>query len=189
MSSNVKIERLDEIEITELGEGPHWDAEKQCLYFIDIFGKSIHRYVPATKKHTKAVIGTNHVSIIIPVKDEKDKFVVSIGRELAIVTWNGETSNVSHVEKIYEVENDPETIDNRFNDGKCDPTGRLWVGKCKNNEIVRKLLGLLFKISLFFHFRYYGRGARQWSSKKRKRWPLFIPKQQSKKAYKQSWYF
>nr|CAI5866616.1 unnamed protein product [Callosobruchus analis] len=146
MSSNVKIERLDEIEITELGEGPHWDAEKQCLYFIDIFGKSIHRYVPATKKHTKAVIGTNHVSIIIPVKDEKDKFVVSIGRELAIVTWNGETSNVSHVEKIYEVENDPETIDNRFNDGKCDPTGRLWVGTMGgepvNGQVKREKGGL-----------------------------------------------
>lgn len=52
-----KVERIEEIEIVELGEGPHWDAESQSLYFVDIFGKAIHKYVPATKKHTKAVIG------------------------------------------------------------------------------------------------------------------------------------
>lgn len=52
-----KVERIEEIATTELGEGPHWDVDTQSLYFVDIFGKSIHRYVPATKKHTKAVIG------------------------------------------------------------------------------------------------------------------------------------
>lgn len=52
-----KVERITEIETTELGEGPHWDADTQSLYFVDIFGKSIHKYVPATKKHTKAIIG------------------------------------------------------------------------------------------------------------------------------------
>lgn len=41
----------------ELGEGPHWDVEKQCLYFVDIFGPAIYKYVPATGKTTKAVIG------------------------------------------------------------------------------------------------------------------------------------
>lgn len=51
------VERIDAIEPIELGEGPHWDAETQSLYFVDIFGKAIHKYVPCTKKHTKAVIG------------------------------------------------------------------------------------------------------------------------------------
>lgn len=50
-----KVERITEC--TELGEGPHWDAATQSLYYVDIFGKSIHRYVPATKKHSKALIG------------------------------------------------------------------------------------------------------------------------------------
>lgn len=51
------VERIEEIGTTELGEGPHWDADTQSLYFVDIFGKSIHKYVPASKKHTKAIIG------------------------------------------------------------------------------------------------------------------------------------
>lgn len=45
------------VESVELGEGPHWDVETQSLYFVDIFGNSIHRYEPSTKTHKKAVIG------------------------------------------------------------------------------------------------------------------------------------
>lgn len=46
-----------------LGEGPHWVPEEQCLYFVDIFGESIHKYVPSTKTHTQAKIGntTNYL--------------------------------------------------------------------------------------------------------------------------------
>ncbi|RZC37252.1 SGL domain containing protein [Asbolus verrucosus] len=121
-----KVERI--IDSVELGEGPHWDVESQSLYFVDIYGKAIHRYIPATKKHTKAVIGTNHVSFIIPVEGQKNKFLLGIGRDLAVVTWDGESEKVSNVEKIYEVDNTPETLNNRFNDAKCDASGRLWAG-------------------------------------------------------------
>lgn len=41
----------------QLGEGPHWDVASQSLYFVDTFGFSIHRYVPATNTHTKANFG------------------------------------------------------------------------------------------------------------------------------------
>lgn len=120
----------------ELGEGPHWDVETQSLYYVDIFGKAIHRYVPATKKHTKAVIGTNHVTFIIPVDGQKDKYLISIGRELAVVTWDGESEKVSDTRKICEVENAPETIGNRFNDGKCDASGRLWAGTMGEEKVL-----------------------------------------------------
>lgn len=40
-----------------LGEGPHWDVESQCLYYVDILGQAIHKYVPSTNKHTKVKIG------------------------------------------------------------------------------------------------------------------------------------
>lgn len=45
------------VESVELGEGPHWDVDSESLYFVDIFGNSIHKYTPANKVHTKAVIG------------------------------------------------------------------------------------------------------------------------------------
>ncbi|KAJ3654214.1 hypothetical protein Zmor_013416 [Zophobas morio] len=121
-----KVEKI--VDSVELGEGPHWDTQTQSLYFVDIYGKAIHKYVPSTKKHTKAVIGTNHVSLIVPVEGQKDKFLVSVGRDLVIVTWDGLSEKISHQEKIYEVDDHPDTLTNRFNDGKCDASGRLWAG-------------------------------------------------------------
>lgn len=40
-----------------LGEGPHWEVATQSLYYVDIVGQAIHKYIPATNSHTKAVIG------------------------------------------------------------------------------------------------------------------------------------
>lgn len=41
----------------QLGEGPHWDHDSQQLYFVDIFGKSVHRYDPALKTTTTVKFG------------------------------------------------------------------------------------------------------------------------------------
>ncbi|KAJ8944496.1 hypothetical protein NQ318_011754 [Aromia moschata] len=112
------------VECGDLGEGPHWDAETQTLYFVDIVGHNIHKYVPSTREHTKAYIGKN-VSIIIPVKDKSDEFVITIGREIVRIKWDGESETVTILEKLYEVEPDTPHV---FNDGKCDPSGRLWAG-------------------------------------------------------------
>lgn len=49
------VERLP-IPPTMLGEGPHWDAERCALYFVDYY-KYIYKYTPTTKELTKANIG------------------------------------------------------------------------------------------------------------------------------------
>lgn len=118
------VERIKDIPNIDLGEGPYWDIETQSLFFVDIVGKAIHKYVPSTGKHTKAVLD-KPVSLIVPVKGHKDKFVISHGKEVLIVTWDGVSSKVSKREKIAEVD---QGIESRINDGKCDPTGRLWFG-------------------------------------------------------------
>jgi sugar lactone lactonase YvrE len=40
-----------------LGEGPHWDHNAQALYYVNIDDANIHKYVPATNKHTTLKIG------------------------------------------------------------------------------------------------------------------------------------
>lgn len=54
---SIVVEKIAEIPSMIVGEGPHWDAKSQALYFVDIMGKSVHKYVPATGKHTKATFG------------------------------------------------------------------------------------------------------------------------------------
>jgi sugar lactone lactonase YvrE len=50
-----KVEQISANAI--LGEGPHWDHNAQALYYVDIQGYSIHKYVPATNKHTTVKTG------------------------------------------------------------------------------------------------------------------------------------
>ncbi|XP_074040648.1 regucalcin-like isoform X2 [Leptinotarsa decemlineata] len=121
MSSKIEVI----LEGFSLLEGPHWDIEKQCLYFVDIHNHSIFKYVPSTKKLTKAVIGNHNVSIIIPIKDKKDNFVITVDRSVSTITWDGESNTVLNLKKLYEVDHGTDHV---FNDGKCDSSGRLWSG-------------------------------------------------------------
>jgi sugar lactone lactonase YvrE len=53
--STPKVEQISAPAI--LGEGPHWDHNAQALYYVDINSPSVHKYVPATNKHTMVKIG------------------------------------------------------------------------------------------------------------------------------------
>lgn len=67
-----------------------------------------------------------NVSVIIPVKGKRGQFVITMEKELVLVTWDGESDKPSKIEKLIEVDSGTKNV---FNDGKADPTGRLWIGK------------------------------------------------------------
>lgn len=121
-----KVEKIGD-KCFELGEGPHWDSQTNSLFFVDIFGKSIHKYTPSNGKFTEAKFD-KHVSLIVPVEGAPNKFIISLNREIVLITWDGTSSKISDVKKIAEVDSKQDVDDNRFNDGKCDPSGRLWAG-------------------------------------------------------------
>jgi sugar lactone lactonase YvrE len=68
------------------------------------------------------------VSFVIPLDGTKDKFVIAVGRNIAILTWDGESSTPTEVKYVSAVDNEKEVQGNSLNDGKADPTGRLWTG-------------------------------------------------------------
>lgn len=140
------VERIAEIPNLELGEGPHWDSETQCLYLVDIFKKSLHKYVPSTGHHAQITFD-KPTSIIIPVRGKTDQFIVTLERDLVLVTWDGVSEKPSKVEKITDVDGNTE---NRINDGKCDPSGRLWMGTMGPEHVIGHYLegrGTLFSYS------------------------------------------
>ncbi|XP_063918059.1 regucalcin-like [Zophobas morio] len=117
----LKIERVTEGCV--LGEGPHWDSQNQVLYFVDILGKSLLKYNPSTSKVSKVSVAPNEPSIIIPLAGKTDQFLITLNNELVVITWDGESDTFTKNETLYSEPNG-----NKFNDGKCDASGRLWTG-------------------------------------------------------------
>ena len=120
--SNEIMEYEAELELeikAELGEGAFWNHETNKLYWVDIVGKALHIYNPISKTNqtfsTPSSIGT-----VVPT-DVKNEAIVAL--EDGIYRINIETGAF---DLFCDVEKDKPG--NRFNDGKCDPFGRFWVG-------------------------------------------------------------
>ena len=103
---------------SKLGEGAFWDHDNQRLFWVDIEGKKVHIYDPAKKKN-KTFDLPSRVGTVVPVN--KNEAVVALEDGIYMLDLKGGQLSV-----VSDVESDmPE---NRFNDGKCDPNGNLWVG-------------------------------------------------------------
>ncbi|XP_012283418.1 regucalcin [Orussus abietinus] len=108
------------------GEGPHWNAENQILYFVDIAGGTINLYDPKTGAHNSTLINGEPVTFVIPVEGTTDEFVISTGLDVRDVFWNGSNNSTANSSIIYSALQKPDG--SRFNDAKVDRTGRLWAG-------------------------------------------------------------
>jgi len=123
--------------LSVIGEGPHWDADTQSLYYNDIYGKdsSILRYdFKENKTYSATIDGEPVVSFIIPVAGTSDQFAVGIGRRVGVVQWDGKSSKAKLVRIAFEVEKGDEFKTNRFNDAKADASGRLYAGTMRLEE-------------------------------------------------------
>ncbi|KAF5301533.1 hypothetical protein FQR65_LT08837 [Abscondita terminalis] len=124
---NPVIERIEEAGCCQLGEGPHWDSDTQSLYFVDCVKLSVNKYVPSTKQFTTTTL-EKFPTFVIPVKDTSDRFVISSGRDICVITWDGVSRSPSNFETIGTVDTDSEGEHNILNDGKVDANGNLWAG-------------------------------------------------------------
>lgn len=94
------------------------------------------------------------VSFILPIEGTQDKYLISLGREIAVVTWDGISEKVANIEKLGEVDNAEGFEENRINDGKADPYGRLWAGNFSEEivyERTNKFLMCNIDLQYFIH--------------------------------------
>ena len=102
----------------KLGEGAIWHPDEKRFYWIDIEGKVFHVFNPASGEDAEHPL-PERVGTVVPVKAGGVLLAMQNGIH-KFDFGTGSLQLITHPE-----------IDkpgNRFNDGKCDPAGRLWVG-------------------------------------------------------------
>lgn len=101
-----------------LGESPFWHPHEQCLYWVDLPAKRIHRTQPGSAvvdswdvpQEPGCMAPAARGGLVIAMRDG-----IYRARE-----WGGT------LELLVPAAHDPATT--RFNDGKCDVLGRFWAG-------------------------------------------------------------
>lgn len=101
-----------------LGEGPIWDIEDACLWWINIEEGLVHRFDPATNVNRTFEIGQRIGTVV-----RRAKGGLVLAAHHGLIAFDPESEELT---SIADPESDKPT--NRFNDGKCDPAGRLWAG-------------------------------------------------------------
>jgi sugar lactone lactonase YvrE len=108
-----------ELEIpASLGEGAIWNHETNTFWWVDIEGRKLNIYDPMTKSNS-----------VIDVKERIGTVVPAKSGGAIVALENGIFHLDLESEEMKMICNPLEELDTiRFNDGKCDPAGRLWVG-------------------------------------------------------------
>ena len=103
-----------------LGESPFWHPEEQRLYWLDIPGRQLLRTRPGTGVVDRWDLPQDP-GCVAPVAGSADALVLALRDGIYRASaWGGP------LERLAPALHDVSTT--RFNDGKCDAQGRLWVG-------------------------------------------------------------
>ncbi|XP_047740633.1 uncharacterized protein LOC108672784 [Hyalella azteca] len=134
-----------------LGEAPFWEARHNCLLYVDIFEFEIHRYFPETGRHQVAKVEEGDsgasVSFVLPSADDPEVLFIGHGRNLAAVKWSPSDPDESTIRavRLASVDQGKTT---RFNDGKCDPQGRIWAGMMSSDGNFETKQSSLYRFSV-----------------------------------------
>jgi sugar lactone lactonase YvrE len=102
----------------ELGECPQWSAAEQALYFVDIKGRTLHRFKPTTG---------DHAAMAMPEEigcygfRKNGGFIAGFRSGIWLLDAQG-----NREAKLADNPEDQRT--SRFNDGRIDPAGRFLAG-------------------------------------------------------------
>jgi len=112
----------------QLGECPIWHRNESTLYWIDIPGKAIHSLTPSTGTHRSWPMPAEPGCIAF-CNDAGGASAGKSGGNLLVALRTGLLTLDTSSGKLTEIADAPyDTAKLRFNDGRCDAAGRLWVG-------------------------------------------------------------
>lgn len=144
---SVKVEPISN-DCLRLGESPHWNPKNNTVYFVDAVGSFLCKYTPSTNEYKKIVLGKRiqqtvffylyaqslltitekSSSFIIPVEGYEDRFIISRGNDILLISWENSSDKITILEKLASVPAASNKGILNINDAKVDSFGRLWFG-------------------------------------------------------------
>ncbi len=109
------VEQVGEVR-AGLGEGPVWDALRNRLIWIDIRLHRLYTTDVASGETTQRDLPGAPGCVALT---DADELLLAIGQDLVAMSKQGDLRAIASL---------PEQSVGRFNDGKPDAAGRLWVG-------------------------------------------------------------
>jgi sugar lactone lactonase YvrE len=106
-----------------LGEGSLWNAQSQELLWIDVLEGRLFVYDPATGNNETFNLG-QVVGTVVPRTN--GDVIVALADGIYSYDFRRQ-----RLKELLDLERN--NAGNRFNDGKCDPEGRFWVGSVSFN--------------------------------------------------------
>jgi L-arabinonolactonase len=120
-SNNMKIDILLNSQDI-IGEGPFWNINEKALYYVDLGDVYLRKYTPETKELINYKFNDNPTAFALR---KKGGLVVSFAAKgFGLVDLN-DIDNIKYLQPN-PVEGITKTF--RFNDGKCDRSGRFYAG-------------------------------------------------------------
>lgn len=101
-----------------LGEGPVWDESKGVLYWVDILSGRLFAYHPDTQTNIAHEMGEHLGAVAL-----RKKGGLVLALQSGFVFYDLDSQQIT--DRMAPASH-PTT--HRFNDGKCDPSGRFWAG-------------------------------------------------------------
>lgn len=111
----------------ELGEGPVWDAERACVWFVDIKGRRLHRY-GVDDGARASWDAPDQIGFALPATDGS----LVCGVRGGLHRFNPDTGDFTLIVRVEE-----DRPQNRLNDGFVAPDGSLWFGSMDDSEALK----------------------------------------------------
>jgi sugar lactone lactonase YvrE len=131
----MKIERIPTVHC-RVGEGPVWDVAEQALYFIDIVGKAVHRFDPASGQTRSWNVG--HLIGSMALREQGGAIVALKDGIFTLDLTSGNVELLAKADHIH-----PRA---QMNDGKVDRRGRFVVGSGDSDIRDCKPYGTLYRL-------------------------------------------
>jgi L-arabinonolactonase len=101
-----------------LGEGPVWSVADQCLFWVDIEGRMVHRWQWATEQVRSW-----------PMPCMVGALAIRQQGGLVLALQNGiHLMDLSTGDLTFVLDPEGDVPGTRYNDGTVDPSGRFWIG-------------------------------------------------------------